>query len=236
MSEPAAPAGETGPPRQATTRQATTRQAEATRRALLAAGIEVFAEHGYEAASVRDITARAAVNQGGITYHFGGKEGLYRAVLEAVRDRVGATPLLDAAAVDAHPPDETLRRFLRQMLGPLAQGPADRRHLRVFAWEQLRPTAVGRRLQAEKPFAPSVLAGLIVRRLRPADDEAAVAIATAWMMGQAVTFVRDADYWARPPFSIALDAAGLDALVATLARLCLGGLSAPPMPPKLTEI
>lgn len=216
--------------------RAPSRQAEATRRALLAAGTEAFAEHGYEAASVRDITAKAEVNQGGITYHFGGKEGLYRAVLEAVRDRVGATPLLDAATVGVHPPDETVRRFLRQMLGPLAEGPADRRHLRVFAWEQLRPTAVGRRLQDEKPFAPSVLAGLIVRRLRPADGEAAVAIATAWMMGQAVTFVRDADYWARPPFSIAIDAAGLDALVATLARLCLGGLAAGPPPVKLTEI
>lgn len=212
------------------------RQAEATRRALLLAGIEAFAEHGYEAASVRDITAKAEVNQGGITYHFGGKEGLYRAVLEAVRDRVGATPLLDAAAVGSHAPEETVRRFLRQMLAPLAEGPEDRRHLRVFAWEQLRPTAVGRRLQEEKPFAPSVLAGLIVRRLRPGDDEAAVAIATAWMVGQAITFVRDADYWARPPFSVALDAAGLDALVATLARLCLGGLSAGGLPVKLTEI
>lgn len=212
------------------------RQAEATRRALIAGGIEAFAEHGFEAASVRDITAKADVNQGAITYHFGGKDGLYRAVLEAVRDRVGATPLLDVADVDRHPPEETVRRFLRQMLGPLADGPGDRRHMRVFAWEQLRPTAVGRSLQDDKPFAPVVLAGLIVRRLRPLDDDAAVAIATAWMMGQAVTFVRDADYWTRPPFSIALDAAGLDGLVATLARLCLGGLAAPAPAVKLTEI
>lgn len=216
--------------------RAPSRQAEATRRALLAAGIAAFAEHGYEAASVRDITAQAAVNQGAITYHFGGKDGLYRAVLEAVRDRVGATPLLDAANLDAHPPDEVLRLFLRQMLAPLAEGPEDRRHLRVFAWEQLRPTAVGRSLQEEKPFAPAVLAGLIVRRLRPGEDDATVAIATAWLMGQAITFVRDADYWSRAPFGIALDAAGLDHLVATLARLALAGLGAASVSVKLTEI
>ena len=47
------------------------------------------------------------------------------------------------------------------------------------------------------------------------------------MMGQAITFLRDADYWSRPPFSVALDAASLDAVVATLAGLCLGGLVRP---------
>ena len=206
--------------------RAPSRQAEATRRALIAAGIEGFAEHGFEAASVRDITASAEVNQGAITYHFGGKEGLYRAVLETVRDRLGATPLIDAESVDLHSPEETLRRFLRQMLETLAEGPGNRRHLRVFAWEQLRPTAVGRDLQQNKPFAPIVLASLIVRRFRPKDDERAVAIASAWMVGQVITFVRDADYWARPPFSIALDAAGLDRLVGILVGLCLGGLLA----------
>ena len=200
------------------------RQAEATRRALVAAGVEAFAEHGFEAASVRDITAKAAVNQGAITYHFGGKEGLYRAVLEAVRDKVSAQPLLDAAGVGAHAPDELLRRYFRQMLAPLAEGPADRRHLRVFAWEQLRPTAVGARLAEEKPFPPAVLAGQIVRRLCPALAEADVAVAVAWMVGQGVTFVRDADYWARPPFGFALDAGSLDGIVSMLTRLCLGGL------------
>ncbi len=213
--------------------RAPSRQAEATRRALLAAGIDAFAEHGYEAASVRDITAKAEVNQGAITYHFGGKEGLYRAVLEAVREKVSEQPLLDAEGVATHPPHELLRRFLRQMLAPLAQGPADRRHLRVFAWEQLRPTAVGRRLSDEKPFPPAILGGHIVRRLRPGAADAEVAIAVAWMVGQAVTFLRDADYWSRPPFSVALDAGSLDGLVETLARLCLGGLAGPV---HLTEI
>ena len=200
------------------------RQAEATRRALVSAGISAFAEHGFEAASVRDITAEAGVNQGAITYHFGGKEGLYRAVLGAVRDRVGAQPLLDAAGVSRHPPGELLRLFLRQMLAPLAEGPGARRHLRVFAWEQLRPTAVGRALSAEKPFAPVLLAGLIVRRLRPRADAVTGSVATAWRMGPAVTFLRDADYWSAPPFGLRPDAASLDGLVATLAGLCLGGL------------
>lgn len=215
--------------------RAPSRQAEATRRALVAAGVDAFAEHGFEAASVRDITAKAEVNQGAITYHFGGKEGLYRAVLESVRDRIAAQPLLDDDGVDRHPPAETVRRFLRQMLAPLAEGPADRRHLRVFAWEQLRPTDVGRSLADEKPFPPAVLAERIIRRLRPGDADHEVAIATAWLIGQAITFVRDADHWSRPPYSVALDASSLDRLVATLVGLCLGGLGATPVV-KLTEI
>ncbi len=155
---------------------------------------------------MRDITAKAKVNQGAITYHFGGKDGLYRAVLEAVRDQVGAQPLLDAAGVDRHPLDETVRLFLRQMLAPLAQGPERARHLRIFAWEQLRPTAVRRKLSAEKPFPPVIVAERIVRRFRPEADDVTVAVATAWMMGQVVTFVRDREYLAGPPFHLDLDA------------------------------
>ena len=204
---------------------AASRQAKATRQALMNAAVSAFAEYGFEAASVRDITAKAKVNQGAITYHFGGKDGLYRAVLEMVRDQMGAQPLLDVASVGRQPLGETVRLFLRQMLAPLAQGPRAQRHLRIFAWEQLRPTAVRRKLSVEKPFPPLLLAQQIVRRARPDADEATVAIATAWMMGQVVTFVRDRDYLAGPPLNLAFDAASLDRLVECLTGLCLCGLA-----------
>ena len=173
---------------------------------------------------MREITAKAKVNQGAISYHFGGKDGLYRAVLEMVRDQVGAQPLLDIDGVDRHPLDETVRLFIRQMLAPLAQGPRARRHLRIFAWEQLRPTVVRRKLSAEKPFPPLMLAEQIVRRARLGADDMTIAVATAWMMGQVVTFVRDREYLAGPPLNLALDGASLDGLVDRLAGLCLGGL------------
>ncbi len=188
------------------------------------AAASAFAEHGFEAASVRDITAKAKVNQGAITYHFGGKDGLYRAVLEAVRAEIGALPLLDLDGVDRHPLDEAVRLFLRQMLAPLAAGPRARRHLRIFAWEQLRPTAVRRKLSAEKPFPPVIVAERIVRRFRPEADDLTVAVATAWMMGQVITFVRDREALAGPPFHLKLDAQSLDGLVERLTGLCLGGL------------
>lgn len=53
-----------------------------TAAALIAAGRELFARDGYDATSVRAVTARAGVNLGAITYHFGSKRALYEAVLE----------------------------------------------------------------------------------------------------------------------------------------------------------
>ena len=54
-------------------------------------GEALFAEHGYNGASVRDITARAHINLGAITYHFGTKENLLKAILHR-----GASQLNDA--------------------------------------------------------------------------------------------------------------------------------------------
>lgn len=43
----------------------------------------LFARQGYEATSIRDITRRAEVNLGAVTYHFGSKRQLYDAVLDS---------------------------------------------------------------------------------------------------------------------------------------------------------
>lgn len=50
--------------------------------ALLAAGIEAFAEHGFDAATTRDIASRAGLNEQLITRYFGGKSGLLVAAYE----------------------------------------------------------------------------------------------------------------------------------------------------------
>jgi TetR/AcrR family transcriptional regulator len=55
---------------------------ERTRRALLAAAAVEFGEHGYEGARVARIAEAAGMGHQLITYHFGGKRGLYDALNE----------------------------------------------------------------------------------------------------------------------------------------------------------
>ena len=57
---------------------------EATRARPLEAGRQLFAEEGLEGARVDRLAHRAGVNKALINYHFRGKTGLYRAVLEEI--------------------------------------------------------------------------------------------------------------------------------------------------------
>lgn len=77
---------------------------------LLDIGRTVFAERGYEAASVEEIAARAKITKPVVYEHFGGKEGLYavvvdrevQALIEGItRSLVGEHPrtLLEQAAM-----------------------------------------------------------------------------------------------------------------------------------------
>jgi AcrR family transcriptional regulator len=49
---------------------------------VLEVAIRLFARHGYNGTSIREITREAGANLGAVTYHFGGKRELYGRALE----------------------------------------------------------------------------------------------------------------------------------------------------------
>lgn len=63
------------------------RQREATRKAILASALEVFAECGFEGATTRAISARAGVNHAMIQYYFENKDLLWRAAVDFLFER-----------------------------------------------------------------------------------------------------------------------------------------------------
>lgn len=123
-----------------------TEPANITRRRVLKAAERLFAERGFEATSVRAIVAKAGVNQAAVNYHFGGKDGLYREVLRAAIGALTEHQLARAPETKAMPREEALREFIRHQLRPLVARDELSRHISIFNWEAVRPTAVYRKL------------------------------------------------------------------------------------------
>ena len=145
---------------------------EQSRERLLHAGLRLFAQHGFANTSTREIAEAAQVNVAAISYHFGDKAGLYRAVfLEPIdtppRD---LAPLLEGTC--------TLREGLRCMLGgfiePLKHDETARWCIKLHCREMLEPTGLWEEEIANgiRPMH-AALVTLLARRfgLKRPDDE-----------------------------------------------------------------
>jgi len=128
------------------------RQVE-TRRQLLEAAGQVFAEAGFRDATVREICRRAGANVAAVNYHFGDKETLYVEVLRYAHGKAleKYPPLLDVGA--GAPPEKKLRAFVLSLL------------LRIF---DRGPDAWRGRLISREMIEPSpALDALVEERMRP---------------------------------------------------------------------
>jgi AcrR family transcriptional regulator len=205
-----------------------TRASKATREKIIKAASRAFARNGYDGASVRAIVAAADVNQAAINYHFGSKDGLYRAVLQAallaLMNDDGAGRGDGALSREA-----ALRRFLRQQLRPMISGDELSAYVRIFNWETLKPSPVFRQFMAREAAPFFATATELVRRFLPdgATDEQAV-VGALWLFGQCSIFVRNAQQLSRPPFRLTLDERFVDRLADTMAAWAAGGLGRPP--------
>jgi AcrR family transcriptional regulator len=70
------------------------------REQLIAIGRALFAEKGYDGASIEEVSARAGVSKPVVYEHFGGKEGLYAVVVD--REMADLLARLSASMADGH--------------------------------------------------------------------------------------------------------------------------------------
>jgi AcrR family transcriptional regulator len=86
---------------------------EEMRRKLIEIAGQIFAEEGYEATTVRQITDKAQVNVAAVNYYFGDKFQLYRAVLLSITGRT--LGLLKQHCLEG-PAEERLHNLIRCIL------------------------------------------------------------------------------------------------------------------------
>jgi AcrR family transcriptional regulator len=87
-----------------------------SRETILGVAGEIFAERGYEAATIKDITDRAGVNVASVNYYFRDKLGLYTEVLRGVlhKGRLALPPECEGL-----PPEERLTRYIHGFVNTL---------------------------------------------------------------------------------------------------------------------
>ena len=112
-----------------------------TRERLLAAGLRLFAQQGFSKTSTRELAEEAGANVAAISYHFGDKAGLYRAVF---MEPMGGAPDADIARFSGVGLTlrEALHGFYAGFLEPLKQGDTVRLCMKLHFREMLEPTGL----------------------------------------------------------------------------------------------
>lgn len=204
-----------------------TRPSEVTRERIMKAAERLFAAHGYEATSIRAIVAKARVNQAAINYHFAGKEGLYREVLTAAFRGLTELQLAHADEVKVMSREDALREFIRRQLRPLTGRDELSRHMQIFNWETVQPTAAFRKLLSDEAAPFMGFAVDLVRRFLPEADRRTLVVAAIWLIGQCSVFIRNREQLAGPPIEFVIDESGVEWLAQAISRWVIGGLGQP---------
>jgi len=174
-----------------------TSRGDPTRRRLLEAGLELFGKYGFDGVSTRALAAAARVNLAAIPYHFGGKEGVYLAVVDHLAAAVERPLSAMVAEIDAsfdRPQNRAeTEALLARLIGALARillG-SDQQALRIrfMMREQLQPTAAFERLYARFIEHVHRCVTRLVAALLDADPEAPATILRAHaLFGQILGF------------------------------------------------
>lgn len=123
------------------------RDAEATQAAFVKAGEKIFAEFGFDGATLDMLSAEAGGNKALVSYYFGSKEGLYDRVIETIANETAAG-LRDADAQRGDPETE-FQYYIARLAAAIAARPA---FVRILVREY-----AGGAMQARKTPAEAIM-------------------------------------------------------------------------------
>lgn len=149
--------------------------AQRTRDALLDAAERLFAESGYHAVGIRDISGTAGTNVASISYHFGSKHDLYLAVMRRAfdeRETLDAWRMLVPAPNDADAATALLVSFARRFATASLTGDQAQRLCRLLVREAWRPSDALSDIADRffHPYEEHITA--VIARIAPELDEA----------------------------------------------------------------
>lgn len=158
-----------------------------SRERLIQAGAHVFAEKGYEKATVREICRRARVNVALVKYYFGDKLELYTEVL-----RFSLEPRPQPVLIPDETPEAAVRRIVGSMVERAHQS-SGQTHLRfrLMMNEFMRPSAATARV-IEVIMQPvyDKLRNLVSQLCGQAPDDEFVRLCVHGILGQVAHFSR----------------------------------------------
>ena len=123
-----------------------------TRQKIIEAAGTVFAEKGFQAATVREICAAASVNLASVNYYFGDKETLYVETVRQARVRRAAEVPMPLWAPGTSP-EARLRDFVRTLLNRMLDDDPAGWETRLMTREVIQPTSACREM-VEDYFQP----------------------------------------------------------------------------------
>lgn len=159
-----------------------------TRSALIDAASGVFIEEGFRAARVQAIAERAGTRLSAINYHFGGKDGLYRAVLQHHAElAISQTPMPEP---DLSNPRASLEAGVRTIARRFLDPEGNSRIGTLLLRELMNPTdALTMMIERFARPQSQRFRSLVAAALGPLADEETVSRATLSIMSQCIGYV-----------------------------------------------
>ncbi|AYJ50382.1 TetR/AcrR family transcriptional regulator [Rhodococcus sp. P1Y] len=192
---------------------------------LVDAAEELFATHGIDAVSSRQIAEHAGnANHSAVNYHFGGRDGLLAAI---VRRQAGNTAVRRREMVESLRPDPQLHDLLRCLILPLTDQleAAGRVSWHARFIRQLRTSPSSKTLLTDAAADAPIVEDLLARvRESLSDIPTSVLTARFWMLGLMVVDVC-AEYESRVQ-ERSVDQPDWLSLARFLVDACVGTLSA----------